>query len=114
MSLGLQYGIRIGNYGQLTPRVDAFMQSHRTNGTVALFQSDPNYQIGGYTLLNARLGFTPTEGDWEVALTGTNITDKFYWLQLGAATNAAGAPADARAGTAGRPREWAVTFKKSF
>ncbi len=62
MSLGLQYGFAIGNLGRLTPRVDAFMQSHRTNGTVALFQSDPNYQIGGYTLLNARLGYTPQRG----------------------------------------------------
>jgi iron complex outermembrane receptor protein len=114
MSLGLQYGFAIGSYGRLTPRVDAFMQSHRTNGSVALVQTDPTYQIGGYTLLNARLGYAPNEGDWEVALTGTNITDKFYWLQLGAATNAAGAPTDGRAGTAGRPREWAVTFKKNF
>lgn len=114
MSAGIEYGIPIGAAGRLTPRLDAFYQSHRTNGPVAQPQRDPDWIIGGYTLLNARLAFDTTEGNWQVALSATNLGNKRYWQQLGAATTAAGAPTDARAGTIGRPREWAVTVKKSF
>jgi iron complex outermembrane recepter protein len=114
MSAGLQYGIPLGSAGTLTPRVDAFYQSHRTNGPVTAPQRDPDWVIGGYTLLNARLTYDTMEGDWQVALSATNLGNKFYWQQLGPATTATGLVTDARAGTPGRPREWAITVKKSF
>jgi iron complex outermembrane receptor protein len=114
MSAGLQYGIPLGSAGTLTPRIDAFYQSHRTNGPANLPQRDPQWIIGGYTLLNARLSYDTREGNWEVALIGTNLSNKLYWQQLGAATTATGAVTDARAGTPGRPREWALTVKKTF
>jgi iron complex outermembrane receptor protein len=114
MSAGLQYAIPVGSAGTLTPRIDAFYQSHRTNGPVTSPQKDPDWIIGGYTLLNARLAFATAEDNWEVALSATNLGNKFYWQQLAAATTATGAVTDARAGTPGRPREWALTVKKSF
>jgi iron complex outermembrane receptor protein len=114
MSAGLQYAIPVGSAGTLTPRIDAFYQSHRTNGPVTSHQKDPDWIIGGYTLLNARLAFATAENNWEVALSATNLGNKFYWQQLAAATTATGAVTDARAGTPGRPREWALTVKKSF
>lgn len=113
LSGGVQYGIDLG-FGRLTPRIDAFYQSHRTNGPANLQQRDPDWIIGGYTIVNARIGFESVERDWEVALSATNLTDKFYWQQLGAATTAAGAVSAARAGTPGRPREWAITVKRNF
>jgi iron complex outermembrane receptor protein len=112
MSAGIQYGIPLFG-GRLTPRVDAFYQSHRTNGPINTVQIAPQWKIGGYTLLNARIAFD-TEKSWEVALAATNLTNKFYWYQLGAATTATGAPTDARAGDPGAPRQWAVTVKKNF
>jgi len=114
MSAGIQYSIALGSAGTLTPRIDAFYQSHRTNGPVNLPQKDPDWRIGGYTLLNARLAYETPDRAWEVALSATNLGDKFYWQQLGAATTATGAIADARAGTPGRPREWALTVRKNF
>jgi iron complex outermembrane receptor protein len=114
MSAGIQYGIDLGDSGRITPRVDAFYQSHRTNGPVNLRQRDPEWIIGGYTLLNARLAYETLDRQWEVALSATNLTDKFYWQQLGAATTSLGAVTAARAGTPGRPREWAITIKKAF
>jgi hypothetical protein len=42
------------------------------------------------------------------------VFDKFYWQQLGVATDRAGFPASGRVGTASRPREWAVSFRKNF
>jgi iron complex outermembrane receptor protein len=113
MSAGIQYGIPLFG-GKLTPRVDAFYQSHRTNGPINLPQRDPDWTIGGYTLLNGRIAFDTSGGDWQVALTATNLTNKFYWNQLGAAVTATGAPTDARAGTPSAPRQWAVTVKKNF
>lgn len=114
MSGGLQYGIELGDVGRITPRIDAFYQSHRTNGPINLPQREPDWIIGGYTLYNARVAYETGDREWEVALSGTNLTDKFYWQQLGAATTAAGAVSAARAGTPGRPREWAITVKKAF
>ena len=113
MSAGIQYGIPLLG-GRLTPRVDAFFQSHRTNGPINLPQKEPDWTIGGYTLLNGRIAYDTSEGNWEVALVATNLTNKFYWNQLGAATTATGLPADARAGDPGQPRKWAVTVKKNF
>jgi iron complex outermembrane receptor protein len=113
MSAGIQYGIPLFG-GRLTPRVDAFYQSHRTNGPITSPQLDPQWTIGGYTLLNSRIAYDTEKGDWQVALSATNLTNKFYWYQLGAATTATGAPADARAGDPGAPRQWAVSVKKTF
>jgi len=113
MSAGIQYGIPLFG-GRLTPRVDAFYQSHRTNGPINQPQRDPDWIIGGYTLLNGRIAYDTAEGDWQLALTATNLTNKFYWNQLAAATTATGAPADARSGVVGAPRQWAITVRKSF
>jgi iron complex outermembrane receptor protein len=113
MSAGIQYAIPLFG-GRLTPRIDAFYQSHRTNGPINLPQRDPDWTIGGYTLLNGRISYDTADGDWQVALAATNLTNKFYWYQLGAATTAAGAPTDARAGNPGAPRQWAITVRKNF
>jgi iron complex outermembrane receptor protein len=113
MSAGIQYGIPLFG-GRLTPRIDAFYQSHRTNGPINTPQIDPQWTIGGYTLLNGRIAYDTEKGDWQLALTGTNITNKFYWNQLGAAVTATGAPSDGRFGDPGAPRQWAVTVKKNF
>ena len=71
-----------------------------------------------YGLVNARLTFEPAGGSWQVALSANNLFDKFYWQQLGSETIRGGAldgyPTYARVGTAGRPREWALTVKKNF
>jgi iron complex outermembrane receptor protein len=113
MSAGIQYGIPLFG-GRLTPRIDAFYQSHRTNGPINLPQKDPDWVIGGYTLLNGRVAYDNEKGDWQLALTVTNLTNKFYWNQLGALTTTTGALTDARAGDPGAPRMWSVSVKKSF
>jgi iron complex outermembrane receptor protein len=85
-----------------------------TNGPVDLEQREPDWIIPSYSLVNARIAYEAAKGDWELALSATNLTDKFYWQQLAAATTRTGAITDGRAGTPGRPREWAITLKKSF
>ena len=101
---------QVGNIlGQRLPTVKSVLQ-------------DPNFtKLPSYTTYNARLTFEPANGDWWVALSGTNVTDKFYWQQYspeitvnattGAITNAA---PPGRAGVPSAPRMWALTIQKNF
>jgi len=104
----------LSNGGKLTPRLDWYYQSYRTNGTAALPQRDPDDRVPGFGLANARLTYETPENNWQVAFSVNNLFDKFYWQQLGTATQRNGLPANSRVGTASRPREWAISFKKNF
>ncbi len=117
-SAGIQYQVAFSGGAKLTPRLDYFYQGERTNGNPALVQRDPQDINPAYGIFNARLAYEPASGDWQVALSANNLFDKFYWNQLGSATIRGGAldgnPTYARVGTPSRPREWALTVKKSF
>jgi iron complex outermembrane recepter protein len=126
-SLGFQYGWQLGGGGMLTPRIDAFYQSERHNGPSnsppalhgILTNICPQQCIAGFTTYNARLTYVPPDSSWRLSLSGTNVTDKFYWQQLLAETSVSTAtrvvtPARARTGVASRPREWAFTIEKQF
>jgi len=62
------------------------------------------------TLANARVTWRNHRRDFEVSLEVTNLFDKYYYLttsEISVTTGVANAQP-------GRPREWAVTLKKSF
>jgi iron complex outermembrane receptor protein len=105
-SLGAQYAIPAGS-GTVTPRIDASYQSdmysNATNG--------PYNHIDGYALLNARLTWRNPDHDWETSLEVTNLTDKYYLLTSFDLTGAGSGSAN---GQPGRPREFAITVKKTF
>ena len=107
-TLGAQYEIPLGSAGWLTPRFDASYQDKIYTGFKYL--GDPQY-IGSYTLVNARLTWQNPDKDLSVSLEGTNLFDKYYYVTL-FDLRAAGAGLDKA--QPGRPREWAVTVKKSF
>jgi len=116
MSAGVQYAWLIGT-GALTPRVDWTYQSYATNGSVNLPQRHPDNIVPGYALVNAQITYTPQAGKWNVSLGASNLFNKFYWEQLGAASTVTGGvvnAASARVGTPGLPREWFVTLRKEF
>jgi iron complex outermembrane receptor protein len=117
MSGGIQYAVPLP-VGSITPRLDWYYQSFMTNGPTNLPQRHPDWIVPGYSIFNARLTYTPAKGKWQLAVAGTNIFNKFYWQQLGAATSFTAPdkylPAVARVGTPGMPREWSVTFTKDF
>jgi iron complex outermembrane receptor protein len=105
-SLGGQYEFPLSAGGTLAARVDyAYQGGFYTNGA-----NQASNRIQSYDLVNARLTWRSSDGLLDVALEGTNLTDKYYFLsradQLQAAGHTDGAP--------GRPREWAVTIKKRF
>jgi len=128
-SLGLQYDVRFRNGGTLSPRIDAFYQSERHTGPANARPAAhevtanlcPTQCIEDYTIFNARLTYQPPNGDWRLALFGTNVTDKFYWQQyspeitVNATTGAITSTAPfGRTGVASPPREWALTVEKDF
>jgi iron complex outermembrane receptor protein len=105
-SLGVQYEMSLGNGSTLSPRVDWSVQSHLfTNGNNQLTN-----RVGGYGLVNARMVWRNADRDLDIALEGTNLGDKYYFMsradQFTGAGHTDGAP--------GRPREFAVTIKKRF
>jgi hypothetical protein len=127
--LGVQYQFNLGGGGRLTPRIDAFYQSERDTGPAnarpgvqdVTANTCPTQCIPSYTTYNARITYEPANGDWWVALFGTNVTDEFYWQQysaevtVNAATGAITNPAPAgRTGVASAPRMWGLTIQKDF
>ena len=107
-ALGGQYEIPLGSFGSLTPRVDASYQAKIYAGSS--FEDQYQY-IGSYTLVNARLTWRNEDQDLSVALEVSNLTDKYYYVTL-FDLREAGAGLDKA--QPGRPREWALTVKKTF
>jgi iron complex outermembrane receptor protein len=107
-TLGGQYEIPLGSFGSITPRVDASYQAKIYAGSS--FEDEYQY-IGSYTLVNARLTWRNEDQDLSVALEVSNLTDKYYYVTL-FDLREAGAGLDKA--QPGRPREWALTVKKTF
>ncbi len=106
-SLGTQYEIGLGNAGSLTPRFDAAYQDDIYTNAV----NRESNVIEAYTLANARLTWANANKDLEVSAEVTNLFDKYYLLTVFDLTLAG---AGIATGQPGRPREWAVSVKKTF
>jgi iron complex outermembrane receptor protein len=105
-SLGVQYTFEVGSLGSLVPRVDAQYQS-------SFFTDITNTSLGqvsGRTLMNAHLTWRSAKDDWEGALAVTNVTDRFYYINI---VNSV-APTFVTQGQPGAPREWLVTVRRNF
>jgi len=108
-NVGAQYRYEVGDAGSLTPRVDvAWIDTVQTSAI-----NYSNTIIPSYALVNARLTWENGAGDWSVALSATNLFDKYY-----AVTASYGIPP---AGSSlynqiqpGAPRRVAVTVRKTF
>ena len=107
-NLGIQYTLRTGG-GTLTPRVDANMVSFANGYTVN--GKYPDADIPGYTLVNARLTWAPSNGEWLVAAYVTNATDKEYYVTK---FDLRYAGEGMMLGQPGRPREWALEVRRNF
>jgi len=106
-SLGIQYEFGLGKHGSITPRLDVAytdqVYSSAVNASTNLIPS--------YSLANVRVTWRSEDEAWRVALEGTNVTDKYYYLTLfDLSRNAAGYIN----GQPGRPEEWAITFTRNF
>jgi len=106
-SLGFQYEFGLGKHGSITPRLDVAYTDQVYSSAV----NAPTNLIGAYTLANLRVTWRSEDEAWRVALEGTNLADKYYYLTLfDLSRNAAGYIN----GQPGRPEEWAITFTRNF
>ncbi|MEP7243561.1 MAG: TonB-dependent receptor [Gammaproteobacteria bacterium] len=105
-SIGAQYELPFFGFGTLTPRVDATYQSE----FFTAIDNSVDGQVPSYTVGNARLTFQSASGDWQAALSVTNFTDKFYYVNKFRQA----APIGFVIGQPGAPREAAITVKRIF
>ncbi len=105
-SLGAQYTWDISSDSSMSLRGDWTYQSK----TYQDVQNTEMIAAPGYSLFNARLTYMNEEGNWEMALFVTNLTDKAYIASAYQTLTSFG--------TAnliyGRPREWGLSVKKRF
>jgi iron complex outermembrane recepter protein len=105
-SVGLQYAFGLSGGGTVTPRLDVAYTSEVYSNAV----NAPTNFIDAYTLSNARLTWRSANETWEAALEVTNLTDEYYYVTLFDLWG----PAGYIHGQPSRPRESALTFKRSF
>jgi iron complex outermembrane receptor protein len=110
-AVGAQYTLDLGSSGSLTLRGDYQYLSEQ----YAVAKNQPTSRIPGYGLANARLTYRDTSEDWQVALEVTNLTDKYYFRTINDQSLATQNNLyDFVSWTPGRPREWAVSVRRSF
>ncbi len=108
-SVGAQYKADLGGNGSITPRFDLAYTGKTSAGRVAA--GGPIEYFDAYTLGNARLTWRNPDEDLSVSLEVQNVFDKYYIPFRFAAVYAFSGTIYSQVG---RPREWAVTVKKSF
>lgn len=103
-SAGIQYEADLGDLGLLTPRFDLAYQSSFYGN----INNDPATLVPAYTIMNARLAWTSPDEDWQLALSVTNLADKFYYR------NISSLPIGIVTGQPGTPREWSLSLRRNF
>jgi iron complex outermembrane receptor protein len=104
-SFGVQYDYTI-NPGTISARFDGSYQSKMYSDIF----NDPANEIKRRFLGNARLSYTTTDKNWQIALEVQNVFNKYYFTTIEDARGAFGTIT----GSPGLPRTWAVTLKKTF
>ena len=103
MALGVQYEFPIGAARSLRPRLDWKHQSK-------IYFNNSGIEQDAYGLLSARITWESADATWSAALFGTNLTDEEYFdgkLALQAALGS-------EQGNIAAPRQWGLSFRRSF
>ena len=109
-AFGAQYEAQLGgNNGSITPRFDV-SHSLALPGNV-LRGGDTLGNNPAYTIANGRITWRNADDDLQVSLEVTNLFDKYYFVNK---FDLRGVGSGALLGQLGRPREWALSVKKSF
>ncbi|WP_137897998.1 TonB-dependent receptor [Sphingomonas sp. 2SG] len=105
-SLGAQYAVDLDRFGVLTPRLDVNYQSSLYTQAV---NNDRN-QLQAFTVLNAKLSYAPRDSAWLFSMAVTNVTDKYYFVNIDDTYQGTGTT---RA-TPARPRTAFFSVKRTF
>ena len=105
-SLGAQYELPVWAGATLTPRLDfTYASGFYTNAN-----NDANSYVYGHQDLNGRLTYKPASGNWELALLGSNLTDKLWYTSVFDLSATQGQVY----GLPAPPRSIEIQFKKTF
>ena len=113
-SIGAEYRIDLAGAGSLTPRIDVSHQGKLLGTATVPAAGSPSAlfsTVDSYTMTNVRLTWRNADRDLEASLEVSNLFDRYYFLGKFDLTSAG---AGTISGLPGRPREWAVTVKKTF
>ncbi len=104
---GIQYELNVPLLaGTITPRIDWFY-----TGSIAFSGTRNDLTQGGYSVFNGRVTYLNEGHEFSVALSATNLFDKFYYYNY-FDYQSLGFPNINAQPT--RPREWALTLSKRF
>jgi iron complex outermembrane receptor protein len=109
-SLGVQYKADLGSKGSLTPRFDINGASSTYAGRTALTAGDKS-AYAALTLANARLTWKNKDEDLSISLEVQNLFDKYYNPITFSTVYGFTGTAYSQVG---RPREWALSVRKTF
>jgi iron complex outermembrane recepter protein len=108
-SIGAQYKMDLGNSGSFTPRVDANYTGKISAGRTV--GGGPIEYFPSYTLANLRMTWKNPDEDLAISFEATNLFDKYYTpFRFAAVFGFSGTIYS----QVGRPREWAISVKKTF
>jgi len=110
-NLGLKYTFPLEGGAELAVRGDYRYTSeyfHRFNNE-ALSAAGLRPALG---LVSTYVAYTPANGQWELALSGTNLTDEMY--STGGTDAAVGGGLGISAINVGPPRMWTLTYRKNL
>lgn len=106
VNLSGQYTMPVGNAGQVVGRLDWVYKTEIHHDAL----NSPFGLQPSYSLLNARLTYENSGGNWSLSLFGTNLTDERYIM---GATDLSDALGFAEVQYA-RPREWGLSLQYNF
>ena len=105
-SAAIVYEFRLPAGGSITPAVHLAYQSEIFTDVIAT----PETNIPSRTLVDGRIAWQSASSHWSVALSGTNLTNKEYFINKRNLRRKWGM----LLGQPGRPREWALTVTRTF
>jgi outer membrane receptor protein involved in Fe transport len=77
------------------------------SGAQAAFGEAPQFRIDPYTLIDLRAGVQDIDGKWRIQVWGLNVTNKYYWINVGR-------PIDSVSRYAGRPATYGITASARY
>jgi iron complex outermembrane receptor protein len=106
-SAAIQYELRLAGGSSITPRYDhTYQGGYNTNA----IPSAGNH-VPGYHLDNASITWRSADGNWQAALLGSNLADKYYDYSVFDLTGLGGG---SNYGFVAPPREFSVQVQKKF
>ncbi len=106
-SIGIAYSVDINNTGTLTPRIDWSHQDEKYFDAV----NTEAIAADSFQTFNAALIFESADGNWELKLAGSNLTDEVYRIAGFSSLSSAGSYAES---VYARPRSWELDVKWRF